>query len=123
MKNINGSFHCGKVSWNALSPIKTVVKCHCQNFRKLQGGDYSNWVVLAKEQFEISTDKEIIVRYQFNERSEKSFCSACGTVIFAINGKHFPEHKLVSLGTIRDYDDSLKPQIEVYTESKALCLE
>jgi hypothetical protein len=123
MKNINGSCHCGKVSWKALSPIKTVVKCHCQNCRKLQGGDYSNWVVLAKEQFEISTGNELIAHYQFNERSQKSFCSVCGTVIFGINGKHFPEHKLISLGTIKDYNDSLKPQLEVYTENKAPWLE
>lgn len=42
-----------------------------------------------------------------------------GTVIFAVNGKHFPNDKLLSLGTVSHYDKLLKPQLEVYTDNKA----
>lgn len=119
MENINGACHCGKVSWIVTLPIRTVVQCHCQNCRQLQGSDYSNWVVFPQEQFKVISGETLITQYSFTEHSEKHFCCCCGTVVFGINGKHFSGHKLVSLGTVRNYDQRLKPQLEVYTDNKA----
>ncbi len=124
MEKVNGTCHCGKVSWVASLPILTVVQCHCQNCRKLQGSDYSSWVVITEDKFEITSGKSLLSLYQFSKRSQKSFCSLCGTIVFGINGKHFPKHKLFSLGCVANYCERLKPQLQVYTEFRApWCLE
>jgi len=119
MEKFEGACHCGKVEWAFDLPIKTVVQCHCQNCRKMQGGDYSTWVAVLSKQFTVVIGKELVSHYEFNNRSSKSFCSSCGTVVYGINGKHFSDHKLVSLGTVKKYLEDLKPQIQVYTENKA----
>ncbi len=113
------SCHCEKVTCSFSLPITTVVQCHCQNCRKLQGGDFSTWIAVPNERFSIETGSENISSYEFNERSSKCFCSSCGTVVYGVNGKHFNNHRLVSLGTVKNYSEILKPQIQVYTDSKA----
>jgi hypothetical protein len=118
MKKFNGACHCGKVAWSFDLPVTTVVQCHCENCRKMLGGDYSTWIAVPDKQFCVVTGKEVIAHYEFNDRSSKSFCPSCGTVVHGVNGKHFAGHKLVSLGTVEKYLEDLKPQIQVYTENK-----
>jgi len=113
------SCHCGKVQCAFNAPITTVVQCHCKNCRKLQGADFSTWVVIPDNQLQVNQGESEISHYAFNHRSKKCFCSSCGTVVYGENGKHFKNHKLISLGTVENYKDSLKPQLQVYKESKA----
>lgn len=119
MNTGKGSCHCGSVQWEFSLPIKTVVKCHCGNCRKLQGADYSTWVVVPAKQHSITQGKENITKYQANERSSKNFCSNCGTAVFLVNGKHFYGDVILALGTIDNYSKNLAPQIQVYTSNKA----
>ncbi|PKF60739.1 hypothetical protein CW745_12750 [Psychromonas sp. psych-6C06] len=116
MEKANGKCHCGAVTWVATLPVTTVIQCHCQNCRKLQGSDYSSWVVVAEENFKVKSGIACISHYHFNDRSQKSFCRHCGSVVYGVNGKHFPSHKLFSLGNIIDYCEQLKPQLSVYKE-------
>lgn len=119
MERIEAACHCKKVKWSFSLPIKTVVQCHCQNCRKMQGGDYSSWVFVENSQFSIDTGSEHISHYDMNERSGKAFCSLCGTTVYGINGKHFKEYMAIPLGVIETYLDEIRPQIQVYTEHKA----
>ncbi|WPC05457.1 GFA family protein [Pseudomonas benzenivorans] len=114
-----GSCHCGAVRWEFFLPIKTVVKCHCSNCRKLQGSDYSTWVVVPGEQYSITQGSEKITKYQANEKSSKNFCSNCGTAVFLSNGKHFPGNVVLALGALESYSEELSPKIQVYTSNKA----
>lgn len=119
MATEKGSCHCGIVRWEFSLPIKTVVKCHCANCRKLQGSDYSTWVVVPSDQYSIIQGSESITKYQANEKSSKSFCSHCGTAVFLSNGKHFVGSVVLALGALDSYSENLSPKIQVYTTSKA----
>jgi len=88
----------------------------------MQGSDYSTWVAVTNNQFSIDSGSEYISNYKLN-RSSKSFCSICGTGVYAINGKHFKKHKLIPLGIVKNYSTDIKPQIQVYTEDKAAWTE
>ncbi|SDS63454.1 Uncharacterized conserved protein [Halopseudomonas xinjiangensis] len=114
-----GSCHCGSVRWKGTLPATAVLKCHYNNCRKLQGGDYSSWVVVPRSQFQIAEGLEHISSYNANDVSSKSFCSFCGSASFLVNGKHFPGHFVLPLGAIDDYTQALAPQIQVYTPDKA----
>ena len=111
--------HCMKIQCSFALPATTVVQCHCQNCRKMQGSDYSTWLAIIREQFSIDAGRQFITEYQINERSSKSFCSFCGTVVCAINGKHFNEHLMVPLGVVKNYSPDLEPRLQVYVTNKA----
>jgi len=115
---IKGSCHCGSVNWECDPPIKTVVKCHCSMCRKLHGSDHSTYVVVQKEQFSLTKGKGLVISYQATEKSYKNFCSICGTPIYLLNGKHFPNEFVLPLGIIENYTNELSPQIQVYTSEK-----
>jgi hypothetical protein len=119
LNTAKGSCHCDTVRWEFTLPIKTVVKCHCRNCRKLQGADYSTWAVVPAEQYSITKGSDTVTKYQASEKSSKSFCSSCGTPVFLINGKHFPENVVLALGGLDNYSEELAPQIQVYTPDKA----
>ena len=119
MSMIKGSCHCKSVEWEFSLPIRTVVKCHCGNCRKLQGSDYSSWIVVPNGQFSVILGEENVSIYQANEVSSKAFCSNCGSSTYLVNGKHFPGHFVIPLGAVDQFDDQLAPQIQVYTKDKA----
>ncbi|WP_445360282.1 GFA family protein [Microbulbifer sp. EKSA005] len=119
MSKIKGSCHCGSAAWEFDLPIKAAVKCHCSMCRKLQGSDYSTYVVIPKKQFSLSKGRDSIVSYQATEKSYKNFCSVCGTPTHLINGKHFPDDFVLPLGIVKNYTDELAPQIQVYTTEKS----
>ena len=110
---------CGSVKCSFFLPINMVVQCYCSMCRKMQGSDYSSWVSVKDSQTIINCGREFLSEYQLNEKSKKVFCSKCGTIIYAINGKHFPNHKMFALGTIDKYSQELLPKKHVYLESKA----
>ena len=111
--------HCRKVKCSFCLPIATVVQCHCQNCRRMQGSDYSTWLAIGQENYSVDSGEDLITLYQVNEKSNKSFCSFCGTVVFAENGKHFNHHVMLPLGAVKNYKAALKPQVQVYIENKA----
>ena len=111
--------HCRKVKCSFRLPITTVVQCHCRNCRRMQGSDYSTWLAISRENFSVDSSEDLITHYQVNEKSNKSFCSFCGTVVLAENGKHFKDHVMVPLGAVKNYKAVLKPQVQVYIENKA----
>lgn len=119
MKVIHGSCHCGTVRWEFTLPPRTVVKCHCGNCRKLQGADYSTWVVVPSEQFSVSVGEGALTSYR-DGLSSKSFCSLCGTAVFLVNGRHFPDDVVLALGSLDDYSHEIAPQAQVYSEDKAV---
>ena len=71
------------------------------------------------DQFYLRINSHAVTKYQANKKSSKNFCSHCGTPVFSINGKHFPEHVVLALGALDCYFEKLAPQIQVYTPDKA----
>ena len=119
MSEIKGSCHCGAVSWSFSLPAKTIVKCHCNNCRQLQGSDYSTWIVVPQSQFEVLTGQDEVSLYKPNDSSSKSFCSKCGSATYLVNEKHFSGDYVLPLGAVVNYVDELAPQMQVYTADKA----
>lgn len=117
-----GACHCGLIAWKFNRPAKSIVKCHCGNCRKLQGSDYSTWVVVEAECFRLERGEEFLSKYEVG-KSSRSFCSKCGTTVFLINGKHLPTDVVIPLGAIEHFDVSLSPQVNVYTGDKAEWVE
>jgi len=123
MDIIKAECRCGKVKLSFSLPVTKVVQCHCESCRKMNGSDYSSWIVINNDQIRIVDGNDHIKKFKLNNLSSKSFCSTCGTGVFGINGKHFKNHKLVPLGIVNNYTKEIKPQVQVYTENKAKWVE
>ncbi|MFP2768131.1 GFA family protein [Oceanisphaera sp. KMM 10153] len=103
---------------------QTVVKCHrnqCRNnqCRKLQGEDYSYWVVVPQSQFNITSGEDNVSTYKASDVSSKFFYSNCGSAAYFVNGKCFPDDDVLPLGAVESYVNELAPRIQVYTTGKA----
>lgn len=118
MAHHTGSCHCNNVSWRFAAPVQAVLKCHCENCRRLQGADYSTWVVVPSNQFALVKGADQVTEYSTG-RSSRSFCVFCGTTVFLANGKHFPNATIVPLGLVENYEPSLAPHAHVYADDKA----
>lgn len=118
MRAVLGSCHCGAVTWKLELPVKTIVKCHCGNCRKLQGSDYSTWVVTDPAHFSLQTGLEALSEYK-TFLSSKRFCSVCGSAVALSNGKHYPGDVILPLGALDTYANELSPKAQVYTADKA----
>ena len=119
MNTTNGRCHCGTVRWEFTLPVKTVVKCHCENCRKLQGSDYSTWAMVPSDQHSITAGNDFVTVYEDEEKSTKYFCSQCGCTAYLINRKYFPNEVVLALGLLENYREELAPQIQVFTPEKA----
>ena len=122
MDKFRGSCLCGNVKISFSLPVTTVVQCHCQSCRKMQGSDYSSWIAVPENQFSVDLGSELISTFKLF-RSSKSFCSTCGTCVYGYSGKHFKRHKVIPLGIVENYSADIQPQVQVYTENKAEWLE
>ena len=123
MEKIKASCCCGNVRLSFTLPVTKVVQCHCESCRKMQGSDYSTWVAIDDNQFNVDKGASYISEYKLNNHSSKSFCTVCGTGVFGVNGLHFKDHKMLPLGIVENYSNDIKPQIQVYTEFKAKWIE
>jgi hypothetical protein len=119
MRENQGSCHCKKVQWSFDLPVRAVVKCHCGNCRRMQGSDYSTWVIVPASQHSIDQGLDLITDYRGSEKSSKHFCQSCGTVVYCTNTGIFPDHVIMALGTVARATGSMHPQIQVYTPDKA----
>lgn len=119
METYSAQCHCGAVSLRFNSEILTVVQCHCQNCRQFNGSDYSSWVFTKSQGFELLSGATDTQEYRFGVGSTTHFCRHCGTRVYGENKRHFSGAIGVPLGIVRDWDEALAPQLQVYSEFKA----
>ena len=82
---IDGSCHCGRISFEAEIDPATVVICHCTDCQTLSGSAF-RVVVPAKEGTFVLLSGEPKVYVKVGEsknRREQTFCADCGTLIYS----------------------------------------
>jgi hypothetical protein len=120
-KHYHSQCHCGQVKINFVGSALTVVQCHCQNCRQLNGSDYSSWAFIPEAQLEVKDPHQNLRRYTIESGSWVEFCQACGTKVRSATLKHFDGTVFgIPLGTIRNWDETLCPKMQAYTEYKAV---
>jgi len=86
--------------------------------RSLNGADYSSWLILPSEQFNLLSGQENLTQYQASEKFSKVFCSKCGSTVCCINNDKFPDHTYVAKGNITSEFD-IPAEVQVFTKYKA----
>ncbi len=111
---MEGSCNCKSVHFSSSDDVRTIVNCHCNLCRKMNGSAFSTYVVVTDEDFVLKGGSLKTVRVSDN--ASKSFCENCGTPIFNQNTK-LAGLKILYLGSI-DSAPNLKPALNIFCDSQ-----
>ena len=79
-KKHTGSCHCGKVRYEVITDLKTVMSCNCSICSRK--GHLLTFV--PAEQFTLLSGEDVLTDYQFHKmRIHHLFCATCGIESFA----------------------------------------
>jgi hypothetical protein len=114
---LRGSCLCGSVRIEIDGPFEGAVHCHCASCKKLSGGVGTTSGRIATEAIHIVAGEDLLQRFQPEEGSAKTFCSACGSNLF---GAGWPESE-VSVVRLAAVDAGLEqaPQGHIFVRSVA----
>ena len=94
MEPLRGSCHCGRVRFELVAEFENMTFCHCTTCKKLSGGVGTANGRMRTDAIRVVDGEELLRRYQPEEGSAKTFCSACGSNLF---GGGWPEHEYSSV--------------------------
>jgi len=122
MHKYDGNCNCGAINFEINSnDIKTIVNCHCNLCRKINGAAFSTYVVVLDTGFKLLKGKEHLKFHLATAQASKNFCATCGTPIFNSNPK-YKGVKIVHLGALNNVTN-LIPRTNIFCESKLSWLD
>jgi hypothetical protein len=119
---IEGSCHCGLITYEAEVDPAMVTMCHCPDCQILSGTAFRTLVPARRENFKLITGepktylKTTGCGTERGTRSNQSFCDECGSAIYS-SAEIAPQIFMLRLGTIRQRAD-LIPKSQMYCQSR-----
>jgi hypothetical protein len=115
---IDGSCHCGRITFEAEIDSGASSICHCRDCQKLTGTAFRLTVPVAAERFHLLTGspKIYVKTADSGAARAQAFCGDCGTPIFATAADQAPEVYGIRVGTIRQRDQ-LAPTKQIWRRS------
>jgi hypothetical protein len=117
--HVDGSCHCGEITFEAeVDPQRSVI-CHCADCQSLSGSAYRTVVQVAAEDFRLleGTPSIYVKTGSTGSRRAQAFCATCASQIYATNADGPPEMYGLRVGTLAQRND-LPPQREVWCTSR-----
>jgi hypothetical protein len=113
---IDGSCHCGSITYEAdIDPAKVAI-CHCTDCQSLSGTAFVAYVPVAKADFRLRGAPTVYVKTaQSGNRRAQAFCQTCGSRLYA-SAVEDPQVFNLRLGTIRQRAE-LRPRQQVWCRS------
>jgi len=116
---IDGSCHCGFITFEAEIEPHTVGVCHCTDCQTLSGAPYRASVPAAPDKFRILTGQPTIYvkTAESGNKRVQAFCPRCGSPIYAgaLDNPSAPFN--IRLGVVRQRDE-LVPKRQVWARSR-----
>ena len=93
---IEGSCHCGHITYTAEIDPENVGICHCTDCQTLSGSPYRVSVQTPKEAFKLTTGQpRIYVKTaESGNKRAQAFCPQCGTPIYSSAVDNPPNYNL-----------------------------
>jgi hypothetical protein len=117
MTTRSGQCKCGKVEYSFDGEIKTILNCHCNMCRQMNGTAYSTYVVIELASLSVTKGEARLAKYQVTEGGVKHYCLDCGTPLFNSNSIKYPGLAMLYLGALYGSAE-VTPMINIYSESK-----
>lgn len=117
---IDGSCHCGFLTYEAEIDPDNVMICHCTDCQRLSGSAYRFIALTNKGSFRFTSGApSIYVRIGDSGAARpQSFCPKCGSPIYSTSDDDGPKIHSLRAGTINQRDQ-LVPKSQIWCRSRA----
>ena len=116
---IDGSCHCGDITYEAEIDPEKVVICHCSDCQTLSGSPFRTVALSQEGTFALrSGEPTIYVKTaQSGAKREQAFCPQCGSPIYSTSVGNGPKIYGIRVGTIRQRSE-LIPKLQIWGRSE-----
>jgi hypothetical protein len=116
---IDGSCHCGHISYEAEIDPDKVVLCHCTDCQTMSGAAFRTVVFSETDGFKLLTGelKIYVKTADSGNQRQQSFCPECGTPIYAAPVEDGPKNYGIRVGSVHQRAE-LVPKLQVWTRSE-----
>jgi hypothetical protein len=116
---IDGSCHCGYITYEAEADPERVSICHCTDCQRLTGTAFRTSISAPDTGFWIlSGEPTTYVKTGDSGRKRvQAFCPRCGSPIYATAPGAGPKVYNIRLGTVRQRDQ-LVPKVQIWCRSQ-----
>ena len=103
---IDGSCHCGAITFRAEADADTAGGCHCPDCQKLAGSAFRSVVSVAEKNFELlsGAPKICVKTADSGNRRVQAFCENCGLAVYAPSTGEVDRTFGLRLGTVTRRD-------------------
>jgi hypothetical protein len=113
---IEGSCHCGRISFTAQVDPSRVVVCHCSDCQVMSGSPFRAVVPAPMDTFELRGEpKRYIKTAESGNKRVQAFCPDCGTPLFATAPVNATQ-VMIRTGCVKQRA-TLVPQAQVWRRS------
>jgi hypothetical protein len=113
---VNGTCHCGAVSFTAEIDSGRVMACHCTDCQVMSGSAFRMVVVAPIEKFAVrGVIKSYVKIADSGNRRAQVFCPECGTPLYATAPEN-PSSVSIRLGCV-EQRAQLKPAVQIWQHS------
>ncbi len=115
---IDGSCHCGAITYAAELASEAVGICHCTDCQALSASAFRTIGVVRAGDFRLLTGapKIYIKTGDSGNKREQAFCGNCGSGIYAASVEDDPKIHNIRMGTVRQRAQ-FSPQFQVWCRS------
>ena len=115
---IDGSCHCGRITYRAEIDPERVRICHCEDCQALSGSAFRTVVSASEDDFDIlsGVPKIYVKTAESGRKREQAFCAECGSPIYATSVGDAPRMIGIRLGTARQRSQ-LAPKKQYWCQS------
>ncbi len=117
--HIDGSCHCGFITFEAEVDPEKVSICHCADCQKLSGSPFRASVVVPAGDFRLLSGEPttyVKVAESGNKRAQ-TFCPRCGSPLYATSADDPNAPRMLRLGVVNQRDQ-LVPKRQIWTASE-----
>jgi hypothetical protein len=114
---IDGSCHCGLITYEAEIDPEQVEVCHCTDCQIFSGSAFRVGVPVPADKFSLSGEPTVYVKTtERGTRRIQTFCPRCGSPIYGTPADVPHASYFIRVGTIRQRNE-LPPKIQIWTRS------
>jgi hypothetical protein len=115
---VEGSCHCGQISFEAEVEPDAVRICHCTDCQTLSGSAYRVNVKAPTASFMLrsGTPKIYVKTAESGNKRAQGFCANCGTQIYAVDLQH-PRAYSIRVGVLKQRAE-LRPTRQIWCRSR-----
>ncbi len=115
---ITGGCHCGRITFEAEVNPENVIICHCTDCQVLSGSAFRSIILSEEDAFEFITGKPktYVKTGDSGNKRQQTFCSDCGSPIYAAPAGDGPKIYGIRLGTVKQRD-AFRPKKQIWCDS------